>query len=402
MPQKAYKLLFADEAVDEEFYGDVLAITVVEQAGASTLRLRLATRLEDDGSWRYLEDGRLAPFTKVSLRLGFTGGQGLAGALGGVTGGNDGLEPVFDGYITTVEVSLGSAPGGTAISVAALDTGVLLSLEEKVVTYADMSDSDIVQQIVGAYDVPITAEGTGTVYQGDRTTIVQRGSDLQFVRSLARRNGFEFYFETAKEGEQVQAFFRPPQLDGTPQPDLAIQFGEDSNLRSFRARLSGQRPLSVKTAQVDVEANSVNTGEAADTQLARLGASDLNAVVGGPLGGLVTPRAALAQMLVLGPPTSDPAALQAFAQAVRDEAGWFIDAGGEINCDAYGAVLRPHRLVLVKGAGTPYSGKYYVTAVTHELTGDGGYVQRFEARRNARDLDGSEQFGGAGLALPFP
>lgn len=402
MPQKAYKLLFAGEAVDEEFYGDVLAITVVEQAGAATLQLRLATRLDDDGSWRYLEDGRLAPFTKLSLRLGFTGGQGLAGALGGVLGGNDGLEPVFDGYITTVDVSLGSAPGGAAISVAALDTGVLLSLEEKVVTYADMSDSDIVQQVVGAYGVPVTAASTGTVHQGDRTTVVQRGSDLQLVRALARRNGFEFYFETAKDGEQVTAFFRPPQLDGTPQPDLAIQFGEDSNLRSFRARLSGQRPLSVAAAQVDVEANSANSGEAADTQLARLGANDLNALVGGPLGGLVTPRAAQARMLLLGPPTSDPAELQTLAQAVRDEAGWFISADGEINCDAYGAVLRPHRLVLVKGAGTPYSGKYYVTGVTHELTGDGGYVQRFEARRNARDLDGSEQFGGAGLALPFP
>jgi phage protein D len=402
MPQKAYKLLFDDEAVDEEFYGDLLALTVAEQAGASTLQLRLATRLEDDGSWRYLEDERLTPFTKVSVRLGFTGGEGLAGALGGVTGGNDGLEPVFDGYITSVTVSLGSAPGGTAIAVGALDTGVLLSLEEKVVAFANMSDSDIAQQILGAYGVAVTADSTATVHQEDTTTIVQRGSDLQFVRALARRNGFEFYFETAKEGDQVTAFFRPPQLDGTPQPDLAIQFGEESNLRSFSARLSAQRPLNVKAAQVDVQANSANSGEASSTQLAALGATDLNALVGGPLGSLVTPRAALAQMLVLGPPTSDPAELQTLAQAVRDEAGWFISASGEINSDAYGAVLRPHRLVLVKGAGTPYSGKYYVTAVTHELTGDGGYAQRFEARRNARDLDGSEQFGGAGLALPLP
>jgi len=402
MPQKAYKLLFDDEAVDEEFYGDILGITVSEQAGASTLQLRLATRLDDDGSWRYLEDDRLTPFTKASLRLGFTGGQGLAGALGGVTGGNDGLEPVFDGYITTVDVSLGSAPGGTSINVAALDTSVLLSLEEKVVAFADLSDSDIVQQIVAAYAVPVIAEGTSTVHQQDTTTVVQRGTDLQFVRALARRNGFEFYFETDKASEQVTAFFRPPQLDDTPQPDLAIQFGEDSNLRSFSARLSGQRPLNVKAAQVDVQANSANTGQAGDTQLTRLGASDLNTLVGGPLGSLVTPRAALAQMLVLGPPTSDPAELQTLAQAVRDEAGWFISASGEINSDAYGAVLRPHRLVLVKGAGTPYSGKYYVTSVFHELTSDGGYVQRFEARRNARDVDGSQQFGGAGLVLPLP
>jgi phage protein D len=104
---------------------------------------------------------------------------------------------------------------------------------------------------------------------------------------------------------------------------------------------------------------------------------------------------------VLGPSTSDPTELQTIAQAVRDEAGWFITAQGEIDGDAYQSVLRPHRLVLVKGAGTPYSGKYYVTRVVHELSGDGSYTQSFEARRNARDLDDSEPFGASALGLPF-
>jgi len=94
--------------------------------------------------------------------------------------------------------------------------------------------------------------------------------------------------------------------------------------------------------------------------------------------------------------------MQTVAQAVRDEASWFIIARGEINSDAYQTVLRPHRLVLVKGAGKAYSGKYHVTSVVHELNGDGTYTQSFEARRNARDVEGSEQFGGGGLGLPIP
>jgi phage protein D len=403
MPQTAYQLAFDDEAVDEEFYGDVVSLTVEEQTtAASTLALRLATRLQDDGSWSYLEDDRLTPLTKVSLRLGFTGGEGLAGALGGLLGGNDGLEPVFDGYITAVSVSLGGAPGDSAISVSAVDASFLLSLEEKVATWPNLSDSDIVQQIVAGYGLEVRAEPTATVHQENDTTIVQRGADLQFVHMLAQRNGYEFYFETDKASQATVAFFRPPQLDGTPQPDLAIQFGEESNLSRFAARLSAQRPLTVKTAQVDVPANSVNAGQAGETQLALLGAADLSALVGDPLGSLVTPAEASAQMLVLGAPTSDATELQTLAQAVRDEAGWFIAASGEINSNAYQTVLRPRRLVLVKGAGRPYSGKYYVTRVIHELHGDGRYGQRFEARRNARDLDGSEQFGGDGLGLPLP
>jgi len=58
--------------------------------------------------------------------------------------------------------------------------------------------------------------------------------------------------------------------------------------------------------------------------------------------------------------------------------------------------------VLVKGAGSPYSGRYYVTKVTHDLKADGTYNQKFEARRNARDVDGTEPFGSSSLALAIP
>jgi uncharacterized protein len=59
-------------------------------------------------------------------------------------------------------------------------------------------------------------------------------------------------------------------------------------------------------------------------------------------------------------------------------------------------------VVLIKGGGTPYSGKYYVTKVTHEMKVDGSYTQTFEARRNARDVDGSEDFGSSSLGIAVP
>jgi phage protein D len=409
MADKAYEIAFNDETVDEDFYGDVESLIVEENlTQASTMRLRLAITLDDNGVWDYLDDGRLEVFTKVSVRIGFTGGGGLAGALSGALGaltggeGNDGLERVFDGYITAVSPNWDSEPGGSHLEIEAMDTSVLMSLEEKIATWPNLSDSDIVQQIVSGYGVQVNVDSTPTVHQENDTTIVQRHTDIQFVRELAQRNGLEFYFETDKDSGEVTAFMRAPQLESTPLPDLAIQFGEESNLKSFGARVIGQRPLSVKTTQVDVKANSPNLAQVGDTQLTKLGDTDANSLIGGPLGSLVSPRDVLAQMLLLGPPTSDATELQTLAQAVRDEAGWLITANGEVNSDAYQTVLRPHRMVLVKGAGSRYSGKYYLTRVTHELQADGNYLQRFEARRNARDLDGSEQFGGNGLGLPIP
>ena len=404
MADRVYQIAFNDETVDEAFYGDVMSLTIEEStATASTLRLQLTTTLQDDGSWLYLEDDRLALFTKVSIKLGFMGGAGLAGELGGLTsGGNEGLEPVFDGYITAVHVSLEGQPCSGNIEVSGMDTSILMSLEEKITTWKNMADSDIVQQILSNYGVQVQVDSTPTVHQENDTTIVQRGTDIQFVRDLAQRNGMEFYFETDKESGKVIAYFRAPQLTGTPQPDLAIQFEEESNLRSFSARLSGQRPLNVKTQQLDVKANSPNTAQSNDTQLTKLGDKDANTLIGGPLESLVIPKEAQAQMLVLGPPTSDATELHTLVQAVRDEASWLIVAQGEINSDAYQRVLRPHRLVLVKGAGTPYNGKYYVTSVVHELRGVGSYLQRFEVRRNACDPDGSEELGASALGLPIP
>ena len=405
MANTAYEIAFAGTAVDEDFYGDVVSLVVEENAAtACTFRLQLAIRLQDDGSWTYLDDDRVALFGAVTIKIGFTQGGGIAAALGSLLGSgdsNDGLKTVFDGYITNVALDLGSEPGNSYMNVSGMDTTVLMSLEEKVATWPNMADSDIVQQIVSNYGLQVQADSTPTVHQEDDTTIIQRGTDIQFVRDLAHKNGMEFYFETDDSGTTV-GYFRAPQLSDTPQPDLAIQFGDQSNLKSFSARSSGQRPLNVKVVQMDVSANSPNSAQVSDTQLARLGAKDANDLIGGPLSSLVTPKDAPAQMLVLGPPTSDATELQTIAQAVRDEAGWLITATGEVNSDAYQSVLRPHRLVLVKGAGKTYSGKYYVTQVVHEVNQDGDYVQRFEARRNARDLDGSEQFGGSGLALSIP
>src|ERR1700752_4595292 len=154
MAEKAYEISFNDEAVDEDFYGDVECLIVEENTTvAGTMRLRLALTLDDNGVWDYLDDARLDVFTKVSVRVGFTGGGGLAGALSSALGGggDDGLERVFDGYITAVNPTWGSDPGSAHLEIEAMDTSVLMSLEEKIATWPNLSDSDIVQQIVSGY-----------------------------------------------------------------------------------------------------------------------------------------------------------------------------------------------------------------------------------------------------------
>jgi phage protein D len=403
--ESAYQIVFAGEAAEEAVYADVLELTVDEYAdAAATLKLSLATTLDAEGTWTYLDDQRLALFAPVSVKVGFLDGGGLTGALGGVAGvgGNEGLVPVFDGYVTSLDLSLGSQTGQTSLDVVAIDASVLLGLEEKIATWTNLSDAEIIEHVVGGYGFQTEVDPTLTVHEQNDTIVAQRGTDLQFVRMLARRNGLEFAFETDAQSGDVIALCRRPQLDGSPQPDLAIQFGQDSNLTSFGVHVSGRQPLAVKVTQTDLRTKSVHSAQATAVKLTLLGADNLDTLAGSRIDELAPPEDARAQLLLLGQPTSDPTELQTLAQAVRDEAGWFITATGEINSDAYGAVLRPRRTVLVKGAGDQYSGTYYVTRVTHTLRSDDSYRQSFEARRNAGDLTGGEQFGSDGLGLPLP
>jgi hypothetical protein len=133
MADKTYQISLDDTPVADDFYADVVSLTVEEDVSKATqLSIQLATSLQSDGSWSHLDDEKLALFTPVNVRLGFTGSGGLAGALGALSdafgaaagGGDDGLEPVFNGYITSVNVNLASdqaaqpstSPPSTAVS----------------------------------------------------------------------------------------------------------------------------------------------------------------------------------------------------------------------------------------------------------------------------------------------
>lgn len=371
MPSKAYQIQIDGSPLPQTCYRDLVSLVVDEPTGSPG---RFELRMTDgpiEGT-RIMNHLLFELFRRVSIRIGFSGaGQ---------------LQHVFEGFITHVGMEMTSEPGHCEVVAKGLDTCVLLSLEEKVVSWPDATDSAIVSQIISNYGFTADVRPTAAVHQ----QVVQRGTDLEFVRNLASRNGMEFYFEADAESGEVIAVMGPPDLFPSVQKDLAIGFGEESNLLRVDLEQNGLRPLAVKTAQLDILTNAVQTGQSRSSTLISLGAVDSTQAVGSALRHLVRPKDTQSQMLVLGPPTSDAAELNAQAQSVRDEADWYLMARGEINSDAYQSVLRPHKLVQIKGVNPDYDGPYHVTRVIHELAGDGRYTQRFEARRNARALRGDE------------
>src|SRR5438132_799833 len=83
--------------------------------------------------------------------------------------------------------------------------------------------SDAAWQILGSSQYGFTpdVESTQAGHFEAKHTLVQRGSDLEFLRRLARRNGFLFWVDCDETGTEI-AHFKRPNLGGSAILNLDI------------------------------------------------------------------------------------------------------------------------------------------------------------------------------------
>ena len=156
---------------------DVVIETTLD--GAGSLRLRLGTRQSPSGSWPLLDGDVFTPGASVKV---------------GVSLGSNPLPTfLFAGYVASQSVVYGETQGGSSVEIGALDATALMNFEDKTVAWPNMPDGTIASQILASYSlIPTTTVG-GPVLSDPEGTTIQRGTDVRFLRRLARRNGFELY-----------------------------------------------------------------------------------------------------------------------------------------------------------------------------------------------------------------
>jgi len=203
-------------------------------------------------------------------------------------------------------------------------------------------------------------------------SVVQRGSDLQFLRELARRRGYEFYVMGAT------GYFRKPVLTGTPQKAIASNFGERTNCENLQIFVDATAPAKAVAARVDPYSGdivAVTVDTATDCGLTPLGAAD---VTGGRDDSSPFPPRT---QVIRCPPALSKEELKAYLCGVLIRNSFFVKATGTLNALRYGAILRTHKTVKIFGYGKVYTGTYYVRKVVHTLTPK-TYHMEFEAHRN--------------------
>jgi phage protein D len=365
----SYSVTIDGTAASAALLGAIRQIDVEDHAElADMLRLRLAVGVREDGSgWTILDDDVFPRLAKVKLSLTIGSGSAI---------------PVIEAYVVETNTQFANDPSNSVLVVSAMDPTVLMHLEERVKAWPNMKDSEVANAVFTDSAYKFTADVDDSQWSRDENdqTLMQRGTDIQFLQQLAERNGFECYVELNPTTGAVEGHFHAPRPDKEPQGVLTVNMGEATNVNKFRARYDMLAATTAVATTLDVEDGSNQSGESESTKDEGLGSETATSND--------RPRKVLLSQLGM----AQAGEAQRYAQAVVDRSSWAIVAEGELNTVAYGSLLRAKRPVMVRGVGREFSGRYYVEKVLLTIGSDGSCVQRFSLRRNATGLNGRERF----------
>ncbi|MES2639547.1 MAG: contractile injection system protein, VgrG/Pvc8 family [Myxococcota bacterium] len=357
----------------------LLSAVVEERADGATwfkLKLDLAPI---DGDWDLLADPRFALLRRVTLAF----------SLGPVEQGEAGSETVVvDGYVTSVEARFGpQRVPDSHLELEGYDAACLMHLDDRVRAWTDRSDAAIVRTILAEYGFGADVDETAPSRAADRGTLLQRGTDAEFLRLLARRNGFELWMERAPgavsagahPGAAFVGHFHKPRLGDPPQPPLRLMPREEPSLLEFCARWESHHPTTTQSWHLDERTRRVQTTRAKLSPYHKLGARSRADLLTARLAEVLPQRPNLTPLgLPFADVPHDQHELGTLAAAELQESDWLLSATGTVQTLRYPVVLRARRPVAVEGAGKALDGTWYVRSVRHTWTAD-AHTRRYDA-----------------------
>jgi hypothetical protein len=338
-------------------YELVRALTRVEVTNDARsgdgFQLSFALSKSQPADYSLIQGGLLDPDTRVIIAV-------ILGAL---------PEVLIDGIITHQQHAPNNDPGQSTFTVTGKDVSLALDLEERNEKYDNQPDFLIVTQLIAKYAkyglIPEVTPTTDVPIMIDRIPRQSHETDLQFIKRMARRNGYVFYVEPVTIGVNT-AYWGPVSRVGLPQPALTLGQSPSANLKSLH--FAQDALAAVATTGTFVEPI---------TKVA-IPIPALPSLRIPPLA--LSPTPALRTVVTSDTANRNPVQAATAALASTTNAPDPVTGGGEIDTVRYGNVLRARKLVGIRGAGFSYDGNYYVSRVTHTVT-PGDYRQSFQVSR---------------------
>jgi len=281
---------------------------------------------------------------------------------------------LMDGVMTNQQVSPGSKPGESKLTITGEDLSKVMSLIDfSGLPYPAMPPEVRILLIIAKYamfgmiplvipslftDIPIPIERYP----------IHQGTDLEYIRQLASDVGYVFYVDPGPVPGTNTAYWGPEIKVGVPQPALNYDMDAYTNVESLSFNFDGANT----TIPIVFIQNSL-TKIPIPIPIPKLNPLQP------PLGLIPAP---ITNVTIL----KDTAKLSPMAAigkglAVASRSADAVSGNGSLDVVRYGRLLKARQLVGVRGVGTAFDGLYFVKSVTTNLK-QGEMKQSFELTRN--------------------
>jgi len=333
------------------------SVEVEENAdGPDAMMLELPVNRTDTGDLQFIDDGTFEPYTRVSAILS--------------TG--ESTQCIFDGYVLSWRLHLDRVSAASTIRVWAQDASWLMNIDDKVREWPGLTDGEVANSIFATYEFIPDDANTGydsPAHDPSQHTLFQRATDLQFLYTLAKRNGKICRVACAREPGVRIGYFTRPAVDGLPALTIKLASPADWTVDTLDLEWDVMRPTRATASQVVPAGGESLPVTASSSGLRALGSRDLESYAGRSSTTVLTA-------------TADVPELPLRTGAVLREAGWFSRCQGQADLDRLGTVMRAATVIAISGAGTAHSGNWFVWRVNNLISQDSCRT-RFTLVRNA-------------------
>jgi phage protein D len=341
-----FQLLLNGDPADDVLVTQMGTLEIEENADLpGAIQLTLPVDSDDNGDLTHVNDPRFQPFANLAV-------------VATPDGGSD--ECIFDGYVLSNKLHLQKGTTGSTLQVWGQDTSWLMNLQEQAKEWLDVTDADVANSIFGNYGITPADDNTSDdspSHTEDTHTLMQRASDIQFLRMLARRNGKLCRIACTDTPGDRTGYFAKAAVNGEPVVTLELNDPSEWAVDALDFEWDVSRPTEVLAAQAlfnDSDEDGVSVDQT-DSGLDPLDAQDLATFSGKTMTVMLTAPVDSADELTLR------------AESVLREAGWFVRCTGQADVSRLNAVLRVGTVVQVNGAGSLNSGNYFVWSVRHSI-----------------------------------
>jgi hypothetical protein len=365
MPAVTYQLYFDNQPASQTQLDLIDEIEVHQEIDmAWEARLTVPIRTDNSGNWLNDSESFMQEFTRVRIEVRVADGNAL---------------PLIDGPVVGRDSMRSTEPGISTLTVIVHDDSALLNRRESVAVYEEQTDADIASALfaeatsIAQFDVDSTPPMPDTL----GAVMVQRGTAMQTLRMLARRQGFHVYvLPGSSPGASVGCF--KALAPTTPTAPPLILLGTERNVESFTFQYDALEPRTAQAQWVSLGDKSTASSESSSSDLDLFGEGQVSA---GDMG-----------LSLAAPGVMEPVDTDTRTRAITERAAYALTVEGAVLGERYSGVLVAYQTIQIQGANPSLSGDYLIRRVTHRLT-RGEYNQSFVLTRNAR----SESSGAGSL-----